>query len=38
MAPKTRELISEFNPHCTHKNVGGMGGGLIVDVVFGLIY
>ena len=23
MAPKTGELISEFNPHCTHKNVGG---------------
>ena len=23
MALKTGELISEFNPHCTHKNVGG---------------
>lgn len=36
MAPKTGELISEFNPHCTHKSAGGRGA-LIVDTAFRLI-
>lgn len=26
MVPKIGELISEFSPHCTRKNVGGTGG------------
>lgn len=37
MVPKTGELISEFKPHCTHKNVAETKE-LTVPAVSRLIY